>query len=174
MLARLALLLVLLFSSGCGYHVGSLRRPGIRRIAVPVFANQTLRRGFERDITRAVQREIKESSSYLLSSAADADAVLVGEIRGIQESVLVEGRVDQVLEGKVQVSLAIRLLDRSGRPLSIDRESVSGGADKNGWVALIDQAEYVLTRGEDRTSATREALKELAERVVQVATGPSY
>lgn len=155
---------------GCGYTLGAQTRENVRRVAVPVFENRTLRRGFERDLTRAVQREIKETLPYLLSLENDADLTLKGSILSINESVLVEGRDDEVLEGLIQITVQVQLFDALDKPVLITRQA----SDNQGIYQMIitDQAEFVLSRGETRDSATREAIREMAERIVQILAGP--
>lgn len=167
--ALLSCFLVLILP-GCGYTLGAQTRENVRRVAVPVFENKTLRRGFERDLTRAVQREIKETLPYLLSFEDDADLTLKGSILSINESVLVEGRDDEVLEGLIQITVQVQLFDPMGNPLPITRQA----SDNQGifQMVLTDQAEFVLSRGESRDTATREAIREMAERIVQILAGP--
>ena len=165
-------ILTLLTVPGCGYHFGVVARKDVRRIAVPVFENKTLRRGFERSLTFAVQREIKESLPYIISLEQNADLTLKGSIISINENVLVEGSNDQVLEGQIQIVVQVQLLDRQGNALQIRRQA----SDNQPMDRMIisDQAEFVLSRGETRNTATREALKEMAERIVQILAGPPY
>lgn len=156
---------------GCGYSLGVVRRDGVETIAVPVFANETLRRGFERDLTRAVQREIKESLPYRLADSDAADLILKGSIVAIEEQVLIEGANDQVLEGLIKIRVRLELVDDRGDAVPIYRRTADGRSGEN-IVFLTDQAEFVFQRGEDRNSATREAIKEISERIVQVLAGP--
>ena len=155
----------------CGYRFGAVARRDVRRVAVPVFGNQSLRRGFERLLTREVQRQVKETLPYLLVRRADAELVLEGQIVSIEESVLIEGRDDEVLEGSIRVTVEVSLLDASGREVPIARRS-QAGPGRQGGILIRDQAEFVIARGESRDSATREALSELAERIAQVLAGP--
>ncbi|MDF1662741.1 MAG: LptE family protein [Planctomycetota bacterium] len=165
----LALILIVNLS-GCGYTFGVVARENVRKVAVPVFENKTLRRAFEKDLTFAVQREIKETLPYLLSLEDDADLTLKGTILSINESVLVEGRDDQVLEGLIQITVQVQLFDRMGNLLPITRQASDNQAMTQ--MVLTDQAEFVLSRGETRDTATREAIKEMAERIAQILAGP--
>lgn len=170
--ARLGLLALSLgLMTGCGYTFGNVPREDVRRVCIPVFANRTLRRGFERDLTRAVHDRVKDTLPYNLSARDDADIVLLGEIVAINESILVEGPDDEVLEGLIQVSVAVRLEDSIGRPVPIYRQTL-GGKSSDGATVFTDQAEYLPGRGESRDTATREALTEMAERIIQVLAGP--
>ena len=69
MLLRVALGVCLL---GCGcYSVGVRPVAGLEELAVPLFENQTLRRGVEHDLTRAVRREVLETTPLPLAREAD-------------------------------------------------------------------------------------------------------
>jgi outer membrane lipopolysaccharide assembly protein LptE/RlpB len=82
----LALIAVALFSlSGCGYHaLGAATHlpPGIRTLAVPVFATNTEAYHSETVMTQAVIREFATRTRLRVTpdASADADAVLHGTI----------------------------------------------------------------------------------------------
>lgn len=152
--------------NACGYRFGTERLEDTQTVAVPVFANQTLRRGFERDLTRDVLREIKESTTYLIENEKSADLIIRGEILAIDETVLVEGSDDQVLESNIEVTVQVELLDSEGNRLPVRRQTGRGG--DNYRSILKDRAEFIPSRGETRDTATREALREMAERIVQI------
>lgn len=163
---RTGLWLGLLLLQSCGYHFGTERLPAARTVAVPVFENLTLRRGFERDLTRHVLREIKESTSYLLADEQSADLILKGSILAIGETVLVEGQRDEVLENNIELTIQVELVDGEGKGLRIRRQTGRGG---HGTKSILkDRAEYIPSRGESRDTATREAMKEISERIVQI------
>jgi hypothetical protein len=165
-------LFMLAAQGGCGYTFGVTPGKNVRTIAVPVFENKTLRRGFERDLTAAVQREIKESLPYVIAFESTADLILRGQIMAIEENVLVEGRNDEVLEGNIQITVQIRLFDKTESEIFITRQA-SDNQGPNG-MTITDVAEFVPSRGENRSTATREALRQMAERIVQVLAGPPY
>jgi len=76
--------LLFLFLSACGYHVGgsaSLLPPGLKAIAVPALTNDTPRYRIEQRLTEAVVHEFIARTKYRVVSSEDsADAVLHGEI----------------------------------------------------------------------------------------------
>lgn len=82
--------LVLLVSSGCGYHTlgaASHLPPGVKTLSVPYFANRTVTNGIDRAMTEAVIREFIARTSFQVTpgNETDADAVLHGTI--LQENV---------------------------------------------------------------------------------------
>jgi outer membrane lipopolysaccharide assembly protein LptE/RlpB len=77
--------LVLLLASGCGYHtLGAATHlpPGVKTLAVPVFATRTDSNGTETALTEAVVREFITRTRFRVTTnlGSDADAVLHGTI----------------------------------------------------------------------------------------------
>jgi outer membrane lipopolysaccharide assembly protein LptE/RlpB len=77
--------LALLLASGCGYHtLGAATHlpPGVKTLAVPVFATRTDSNGTETALTEAVVREFITRTRFRVTtnSGSDADAVLHGTI----------------------------------------------------------------------------------------------
>ena len=71
--------------SGCGYHtLGAATHlpPGVKTLAVPVFATRTESNGTETALTQAVVREFLARTRFRVTtdSGTDADAVLHGTI----------------------------------------------------------------------------------------------
>jgi hypothetical protein len=81
-------LLLALFLSACGYHVGgtaSQLPPGLKVIAVPALKNDTPRYRIEQRMTEAVVHEFIARTKYrIVSSEESADAVLHGEITSFE------------------------------------------------------------------------------------------
>lgn len=158
---RLGLLsAALLGAAGC-YHLGYERDRSIGRvIAVPIFENQTLRRHLEHDLTRHVRRELLESSSYHLAPTGPGVPELRGAILAVQEGVLIAGPAEEVLYGelRVQVSAGVYL---DGRLVA--GEDTDGDGVPDAEFSLSGLAERDTTRGEDRASASEEALRDVAE-----------
>jgi len=154
---------LLLLCCGC-YSVGVEPVAGLEEIAVPLFENQTLRRGVEHDLTRAVRREVLETTPLQLTREADgARAVLRGVITQIDEQVLLAGPAEEVLEGGLQVT--VRFGVYRDQALLVGEDSDGDGAP-DGEIQLAGYAEYDTARGESRVSATAEALADLAEMIV--------
>jgi len=77
--------IALVLPSGCGYHtLGAATHlpPGLKTLAVPVFATRTEANGTETAMTEAVVRELIARTRFRVTtdSGADADAVLRGTI----------------------------------------------------------------------------------------------
>jgi outer membrane lipopolysaccharide assembly protein LptE/RlpB len=85
MTRKLILIVLAAALAACGYKVSG-RYDGlpehIRSIAVPTFANQTLRSGLEQALTAAVKKEFQQRGRYAITAdPAAADAVLGVTIR---------------------------------------------------------------------------------------------
>ena len=80
--------LLVLLLSGCGYTVGNGFSPDIKTVSVPIFENDTYRRGLEYQLTEAVQKEIQNRTPYRLARGTDADTRLTGRIVQVRKDVL--------------------------------------------------------------------------------------
>lgn len=158
---RLAPGLALLLA-GC-YSVGVEPVAGLEELAVPLFENQTLRRGVEQDLTRAVRREVLETTPLQLAHELDAPAVLRGAITEIGEQVLLAGPAEEVLEAGLQVTVSFGVYQ--GGALLVGEDTDGDGAP-DGPVTLVGYAEYDVARSESRDTATAEAVADLAEMIV--------
>ena len=105
---------VAMLLAGCGYHVAGRgsRLPGnLKTIAVPALENRTPRYRIEQRLTEAVVRELLARTSYrVVSNAAVADAVLRGQITGLESSaVLFDTATGRATTMVVTVRAAVRL-----------------------------------------------------------------
>jgi lipopolysaccharide assembly LptE-like protein len=162
LIARALLVSLVCLSSGC-YSIGYEADPSLGDlIAVPIFRNETLRRGLEHDLTRDLRREILETTPLHLTPADPLVPVLRGTIERVDEEVLVAGAREEVLYGSVRI--AVRFGVYRGRTLLIGADSDGDGVP-DGELRLEGLAERDTARGEDRLSAGREALRDLAEMI---------
>ncbi len=75
--------------SGCasspteGYAAVSPYPSAYRSVALPIFRNDSLMRGFERDLADALVKQVEQSTPYKVRSEASADTVLRGSITAI-------------------------------------------------------------------------------------------
>jgi len=139
--------------AACGYTAGVRLPEGVRRVAVPIFGNETFRRGLEFDLTAAVARAVLDRTDVEVTTVPQAQALLRGRIVSATTPTLVEGNPDELLEASVLLTVEAELVEaRSGRPLARLR--------------LTDRAEIASVRGETRTDAFRESIDTIAERIV--------
>lgn len=78
-----------LAAAGCatspneGYAAVSPYPSMYRSVALPIFRNDSLMRGFERDLADALVKQVEQSTPYKVRSEASADTVLRGSITAI-------------------------------------------------------------------------------------------
>lgn len=151
----------LLVVSACGYRWGFVRPEGVRTIAVPVFENDTFRRGVEIALTEEVSKEIAERSGFLLESADRADALLKGRILAIQDQVVQQAPQGQVRSAIVWITVQAQLVDRR-----------TGKILRN--LELQDRGQYLTDNLQDRDTATTKAVQRLAQKIAfSLASKPS-
>ncbi len=105
---------------GCGYHVSgrASRLPAsLKTIAVPALDNRTSRYRLEQRLTSALVHELLARTSYrVVADPAAGDAVLRGEVTGLESSAVVfdnvTGRATTML---VTVRLKVRLEERGSK-----------------------------------------------------------
>ena len=149
--------IVVLFAliSGCGYTSRSLINRKINTIYIPIFQNDTFRRGLEFDLTTALKEEIMSKTKLRIVQKDDADTILSGTIVKATEGMLSSNLADDIVESRVTVYVDIKLVDRrTGRTL-IEKEG------------LTRPAEFIVRRGENINTATQENLVGLAEIIVR-------
>lgn len=156
------LLLVLPLLAGC-YGIGYQPYGGMTELAVPVFGNETLRRGLEQSLTRHVRRELLETTPIHLARYDESVPELRGAIVSVKEGLLVAGPAEEVLESSVNVTVRFGVY-REGK-LWIGLDSDGDGVPDSDY-ELTSFAEFDTTRGESRDTAAEETLRDLAEMVV--------
>jgi hypothetical protein len=99
-----------LFTGCAGYQLGEVK-PGvykdIEKLHVPPFKNLTLEPRFSSLLTNAVLAELQSDGTYEVSSRANADAVLVGEIRQIEKRQLRAVRTDTLRSRELSLYLIV-------------------------------------------------------------------
>ena len=66
-----------------GYAAVSPYPSSYRSVALPIFRNDSLMRGFERDLADALVKQVEQSTPYKVRSEASADTALRGSITAI-------------------------------------------------------------------------------------------
>ena len=146
--------LVVALMCGCGYSSRSLISRDISSIHIPIFENDTFRRGIEFDLTKAVKNEVMSKTNLRIASKDNADTILHGTVKDFTERIITQGFSDSLVEGQMTLFVDIQLVDRrTGRTL-INEESINQASG------------YIVRRGETLESATEEGVVDLAETIV--------
>lgn len=144
----------LAFCQGCGYRLGVQSPPGVYRIAVPTFTNQTfpLRRDIETELTSALRQEIQGRTALRLVVDGESDMTVYGWVREFRERVLAEGERDEKLESMISVRIDLRIEDYANGTV---REEV-----------VVENQPLSISRGETVDAARRRAVDNLAEKIL--------
>ena len=144
-------------AAGCGYSMQPLHRSDVRTVAVPIFASKEFRRELEFDLSRQLVKCIELRTPYkVVHDPKRADTELRGEITRLWAPVLTEDAdTDRPQDIQVTVTCWFEWKDlRTGQVLK-RRDNISGSST------------YAVAIGETQDSATVEATRRLAERIVE-------
>jgi len=118
-----ALLLILLFSTACGYHTAghAVTLPAnVQTIDIPAFVNRTQTYKIEQRLTAAVVHEMVTRTHYhILNEPSDsADATLRGTVISTSTSPLTyDSQTGRASSALVVVTAKVTLTDRQGKVL---------------------------------------------------------
>ena len=154
-------LLSLMLLGACGYTTRSLMPGGVNKMAVDIFENDSFEREIEITLAREIARELNHKSTVQVTRRRNADAVLTGRILRVSYPTLVETTNNEVSEQAIILQAMVELKRTSdGKVISAFR--------------IANRAELVVERGESRRTAFAEALKDLAEDIVNRLERDSY
>ena len=78
--------------AACGYHVagqGSALPPDVKKLAVPIFNNQSKQFRIEQRVSRDITRQLIERTRYKVTAdPAEADAVIQGTVKDVETGVI--------------------------------------------------------------------------------------
>jgi outer membrane lipopolysaccharide assembly protein LptE/RlpB len=113
------LALIALFMSGCGvYSFSSSSLGGVKTIAVPTFENSSLQYGVQEDLTREIINRLIQDNTLKVVGAADADAILRGEVVKYERNAYTYDKSDNVSEYKVNIYVNFVLERKGGKSLA--------------------------------------------------------
>ena len=160
-LARAVLLALLAAAaSACGYRLGPAAPvSGAATVRIPVFENRTYRRGVETDLARQITASLSSRSRLRLVDEG-GDLVVEGSIVEIREDLLSAKENEEVRESALFVTVEVTVRDgRTGEPVVKMRR-------------LTERESFVPGIGETLRTARVEALKRLAEDLVDLLEAP--
>ena len=154
--------------TGCGYTVGNSFNRDIKSVAVPIFENDTNRRGIEFPLTEAVQKEITKRSQYRLAKGLDADTRLTGRIVGFRKDVLGENRFDDPRELQLSLMVKVTWEDlRTGQLLAEQEIPLSPEA-----IPMSAQAEFSPEVGQSLATGLSDAFQSMSRKIVNLMETP--
>lgn len=153
---------------GCGYTIGGAYGPEVRSVHVPTFHNETFRRGFELQLTEAVQKQIQMRTPYRLAREPGADTRLTGRIIGINKRVQNENRFDDPRELELEIAIEVTWTDlRNGQMLA--QRQVPLNAQ---MAHAIVHTSFAPETGQSMATATQDAVDQLARQIVGLMEAP--
>jgi len=149
-------------AAGCGYSSEPLHRTDVRTVTVDIFGNKSFRREMEFDLARALTKAVELRTPYkVVHDPKRADSEIRGEIIAFNAPVLTESvRTDTAMEVEVTLMAWFEWKDLRTGEILARREEVSGAGT------------YAPVIGETQNSATSDAIKRLAQRIVECMEKP--
>lgn len=107
-----------------GYSPASLYSKSISTVAVPIFTSQSYSRDVEFELTDALIKEIESRTPYKVTSEAQADSIVLGQVRNVQLDQLSKSRLTGLSEEVIlSVTIDFQWKDlRSGKVI-VERKS---------------------------------------------------
>jgi hypothetical protein len=159
--------LVALAFGGCGYMIGAPYSPEIRTIHVPIFKSTSRRRGYEYQLTEAVQSKIKSRTPFRIAREDEADTRLLGKITSVEKRVLGQSSSSDARELQLDIVVEVTWEDvRTGETL---RSTTVPAAD---LVRLQAQGDFAVEIGQSRATADQQVIDRLATRIVEMLESP--
>lgn len=165
--SRRAFILVSLLS-GCGYTVGNTFKPDVKTVAIPIFENDSNRRGLEFQLTEAVQKEVTRRTNYRLAKGLMADTRLTGRIVSVRKDVLGETRYDDPRE--LQISLMVKVTWEDLRSNEIlAQQEIPLSTEP---IPMTSTAEFSPEVGGSLATAMDDAMRLMARKIVNLMEVP--
>ncbi len=160
--------LLALWGSGCGYRVGPNYSPAVRTVHIPVFKTESFRRGFELQLTEAVQRQVQTTTPYRLANEPMADTRLIGRIVEITKRPVNQNRYDDPRELELALAVEVRWEECStGRVLRQQQFAINPLTTQ-----AISQVTFAPEAGQSLATATKDAVDQLSAQIVQLMEAP--
>lgn len=149
------------FASGCGYTVGNPFSVNARTVSVPIFQNDTFRRGQEFQLTEAVQKEM-QLRGLRIANEPYAQTRLTGRIVNIDKDLAGENGDDDPRTLRMRYAVVLTWEDlRTGQLLR--EQNINLPPDQ---VQFISAASFSPEAGQSLATARKEGLDILARSIV--------
>lgn len=154
--------------SGCGYTLGAPYANNIRTVHVPTFECKDFRRGYELQLTEAVQKQIQMRTPYRLAKEPGADTRLTGRIVGIDKREPNQNKYDDPRELELSLGVEVKWEDlRTGQIINQHTVPVAGNAAQ-----LLGTTSFAPEPGQSLATATQDTVNNLARQVVGIMEVP--
>ena len=159
----LCFLLILLWSSSCGYHLagyGSALPSHIRAISIPVFKNFSGEPNIQKDATDAVRRAFISDGRLKVVDTRKADLLMRGILTNYQLRAVSFNSEDSVEEYIVRLGIQVEAYDQIKKK-TIFNQKFTTQWDYRSTSSVVDSesAKYM---------ALKEAYDDLADRLVSI------
>ena len=154
--------------AGCGYTVGPNFSRDIKTVAVPIFENESNRRGIEFQLTEAVIDEITKRTNYRLVKGLEADTRLTGKIVSVRKNALGESRYDDPRQ--LQLNWVVQVTWKDQRTNKILADSEIPLAPEA--IPVKGQAEFSPEMGQSLATATNDSVLQMARTIVNLMEVP--
>ena len=155
----LAMLLGGIVTVGCAYKSEYRLPPHIKKIAIPIFGNDTYEYGAENSLTDAVIESFLTDGRLKIVSLKHADAVLQGSVSGYGKDVLSYDDYDVAEEYRVYIDANITLKDLTTGETLFKEEGMRG--DTTIW-----HTDLALQPKEPEAKGKARAIDNLAKDIV--------
>ena len=153
---------------GCGYQIGSPYPAEYRSIHVPTFTSESFRRGFELQLTEAVQKQIQDRTPFRLANDGNADTRLTGNIVSIDKRPVNQNKYDDPRELEMGIAVEVVWEDlRSGRVLAQRTVPIDARV-----AHLVVNTSFAPESGQSWATATQDAVDQLASEIVGMMETP--
>ncbi|MBI4746436.1 MAG: LptE family protein [Deltaproteobacteria bacterium] len=122
----------LLALSACGYHLAgtvSSLPPDVKKIAIPLFSNKTLRPDIENQFTNALLDEFAKGKKVVVVGENVADAVVKGIITSFENTPISYKGGDVIQEYRVTVRLEVSLIKKADESVIWKDKNISYFSD---------------------------------------------
>ena len=149
-----------------GYTTEPLHARDIHTVHVPIFKSHQMRREVEFALTEAVIKAIEQNTPYKVVGKLQADTMLEGDVTYLSKRVLTEDADDDPSQLEVTLTANVRWKDlRTGQQRMAGRVAAEPRP-------VSASARFIPALGGSLTTATDTAVKDLAERIVEMMEAP--
>ncbi len=154
--------------AGCGYTVGAPYTTDIRTVHVPTFQSSDYRRGYELQLTEAIQKQIQMRTPYRLAKEPGADTRLSGRIVSLNKRVPNLNLYRDSRELEMAMGIEVKWEDlRTGQVINQQTVPLAGNAAQ-----LLGTSTFAPEPGQSLATGTQDLVNNLARQIVGLMEVP--